>query len=631
MSGFDAGDVAENTANKTIERAMQSVYEPISTLVGVGRAKFFEDFSKYYKYVYSKCANVRTILSKSKSEPIERIYVPSSFRCEKVKYSDLDIVKKVRKLERIVVKGNGGTGKTIFFKFLWLSLFNEPQGKIPLFVELRRLNDITSPNISAFCRSELQSSAIFSDPVFEKLCQQGKFIFIFDGFDELERSVRPVVEKQIIQMSYQYQNCGFVLSSRDDDRFSSWQGFTVYGVCDLSLDEAKKIIEKIDFEPKSKRKFLDGLTKEFYERHQHFLSSPLLVTMMLMTFYQNASIPDRLSSFYKNAFHTLLLWHDATKDSYERERFLSLENFRVLFSIFCLISYYKESHDFEEETLRGTIKKSIQYAQNMDQLKSLKDSDIEAVKLDFWQSANLLQKDGIIYSFLHRSFQEYFAAECVMTILNDGISELLSKFASRHTDKSLEMCFEIHPDKVIDEYIKPCYSRLLEAGVFRKTILKNEESLLQLDISLVFEREGRIALSKFGSISPFRHFDDILALSRLTPDVELNVFENDGFSAVGRVLRSIDTSKLEKSDYELGIRANGVKDVSVSIRATGKKKIPLREINELKRSIADNLSKELDVAEKRFRRRTAEIGKAVEDLLQSRSNREKSIEEILGI
>ncbi|MBO6605171.1 MAG: NACHT domain-containing protein, partial [Roseicyclus sp.] len=355
-------------------------------------------------------------------------------------------MNRIRKLERVVIKGSGGSGKTVFFKYLWLTCFVESEGRIPLFVELRRLNDLTNLNLIAFCRSELQSNAIFSDSVFEKLCEDGKFLFIFDGFDELRKESRAAAEKQIIDLSYRWTNCGFVVSSRDDDRFNAWQGFEIYSVCTLSRSDVKDLISRITFDEKTKKNFLSLLTKDFFQENIHFLSSPLLATMMLMTFFQNASIPDRLSSFYKNALLTLLLWHDATKDSFERERVPSQESFRTLFAVFSFITYYEGIHEFEEDDLRAYIRRSLDYVGKLEEFSSSGRLDVDDIKQDFWQSANLLQKDGLTYLFLHRSFQEYFAAEFAMTILNDNLAEVLNVFSQRNFDRTLQMCFEIQED-----------------------------------------------------------------------------------------------------------------------------------------------------------------------------------------
>ncbi len=107
------------------------------------------------------------------------------------------------------------------------------EGKIPIFLELRRLNDIQSIDIAAFCRNELQSDLSFGKGIFERLCEAGRFEFIFDGFDEVNRESRKVVEKQIINLSEKYKNCGFLISGREDDRYSDCSDFEIYSVSPL--------------------------------------------------------------------------------------------------------------------------------------------------------------------------------------------------------------------------------------------------------------------------------------------------------------------------------------------------------------------------------------------------------------
>ena len=166
--------------------------------------------------------------------------------------------------------------------------------------------------------------------------------------------------------------------------------------------------------------------------------------MMLMTFNENATIPSKLTEFYKSAFQTLLTWHDSTKDSFERDRALSVDEFRKIFSTFCLLTYYEQSFEFDEDSFRKYIQKALKYHSIT--------ADLDDVKNDICESANLLQKDGLNYIFVHRSFQEYFAAECTMHVISGKAKDFLDVFSSRPLDDVFAMCHEIHPELVFDEY-----------------------------------------------------------------------------------------------------------------------------------------------------------------------------------
>ncbi|MEL6627998.1 MAG: NACHT domain-containing protein, partial [Bacteroidota bacterium] len=438
-------ELAAQVATQLIKDSLTSIYGPIADFLTVKKGQFIESFSSYCTLVHGKCSLVRTLYSKNKPMPLRDVYVRTRFTQGQRKFSDRDIINKFSSGRRIIIKGNGGSGKTIFLKHLWLSLFEQSSGRIPIFLELRRLNDLQSIDIASFCRNELQSDMSFGKGVFEKLCQAGRFQFIFDGFDEVNRENRKTVERQVISLSEKYQSCCFLVSGREDDRFSSWGDFEVYSVSPLQLSDVKELIENIPFDRKVKRKFLETLKEDFFDQHRSFLSSPLLAVMMLMTFNENAIIPSKLTEFYKSAFQTLLTWHDATKDSFERDRALSVDDFRKVFSTFCLITYYDQAFEFDEDLFRRYIKKSLKYHSIT--------ANLDDVQNDICESANLLQKDGLKYIFIHRSFQEYFAAECAMQVVSGKAKDFLEVFSKRIRDTVFAMCYEIHSELVFDEYL----------------------------------------------------------------------------------------------------------------------------------------------------------------------------------
>ena len=110
------------------------------------------------------------------------------------------------------------------------------------------------------------------------------------------------------------------------------------------------------------RKFLCSHKKDLWRKHESFLSSPLLATMMLMTFSQFADIPNKVHLFYDQAFDTLFYKHDAVKELYQRKMYTNLTGdiFRKFFSLFCLVSYYDQIFEFSDEEVRKYIKKGIE-------------------------------------------------------------------------------------------------------------------------------------------------------------------------------------------------------------------------------------------------------------------------------
>lgn len=225
MTNDPITNAAIDISTDVVKLALAQMYNPISEFLSVNKAKFFENFEDYCNLVYRKCSNLRTLYAKSKAVSIDELYVETHFEQDGNRYSDKELVKFFAEGRRLVIKGNGGSGKTIFMKYLWIERFRGSGGKIPIFVKLRRLNDLNHIDLATFCRSELQSDMSFGTGVFDKLCAAGKFEFIFDGFDEINRTHRKTVEKQILSLSEQYRGCSFLVSGREDDRFTSWGGF----------------------------------------------------------------------------------------------------------------------------------------------------------------------------------------------------------------------------------------------------------------------------------------------------------------------------------------------------------------------------------------------------------------------
>jgi hypothetical protein len=75
-----------------------------------------------------------------------------------------------------------------------------------------------------------------------------------------------------------------IVSGRPDDRFASWQEFSVFRVEPLDKQQVIQLVDKIDFDLNVKKKFIEAIEKNLYLKRKDFLSSPLLASMMLLTF-----------------------------------------------------------------------------------------------------------------------------------------------------------------------------------------------------------------------------------------------------------------------------------------------------------------------------------------------------------
>ncbi len=179
--------------------------------------------------------------------------------------------------------------------------------------------------------------------------------------------------------------------------------------------------------------------------------------MMLMTYDEFAEIPSKMHIFYDQAFNVLYNKHDATKASFRRKFYtpLSVDDFKRLLSTFSLFSYIDRKIALTDKEAREYVRKATQYESiNIDP-----DSYIS----DLHESVCILLKDGDLYTFLHRSFQEYFVALFLASREVDRISAILDAIVDHvSSDGVISLLIDMNRDAFETQYFKTKVSSLRE-------------------------------------------------------------------------------------------------------------------------------------------------------------------------
>ncbi len=439
------------------------------------------DFRPHFTFAYHRCTKIKTLFSRDQPVDLLTHYVHLTYRLDNQTFDEFSLIEKIMELKHALIISTGGAGKSMFMRYLWIALFINPRGKIPIFVELRRLNEIDDVDFNAFLfRTAIQSSDVRAQEFFQGALNEGQFALILDGMDEVHEAKRNKVELQILELASKYPGNVVVLSGRPEDRYNGWQSFYRFTIEPLSNKQTIELVNRIEFDKAIKSRFVRKLRKGEFKKHSSFLSRPLLAVIMLVMYGYYAEVPEKVHLFYEHAFDAMFYLHDASKEAFSRQRYTSYQKdlFKRYLGYFSLITYNDEIISFSPTELSDYLSKAARLANEP--------IDKEAFIRDLKECVCVLHDDGINSVFTHRSFQEYFCAFCLSQTPTARVAPLLKRFALRPADAVIALLYDMNPPLVEDAYLLPCFNELEE--LLRK--LPNSPSLE--NILDAFELEFRI-------------------------------------------------------------------------------------------------------------------------------------------
>ncbi len=439
------------------ERLEKTLKGPAKAL-GIRALAALQGYSSYLAETNERVSTFKTFADPTKPVSVLDHFVETRFsllRSNRVINQD-DMLARLKRPSRIVISATAGFGKSMVMRYLALALFENPMGKIPVFLELRNLNRISSPDIVTFINNSYRQVSAIQVESFRQGLSSGAFVLILDGFDELNHDLRPIIEDQILNLVRTYPALSIVVSGRPDDRFKSWRAFSLFKIQPMKEPQVIDLLNKLEYDKGVRKRFIQKIRGGLFESHESFMSTPLLAILMLLTFEQNANIPDKMHLFYGEAFRTLFHKHDALKEQYDRSRKsgLAVDEFEKVFAVFCLKTYVLEKLEFTPTEIVKNINDALSYEQ----------SDTKAVDFlfDIEEAVCLFVKEGNSYFFVHRSFQEYFTAVFLSTCAESIRDEFIEQVSSRYWDNVLPMLFDMAGDQIAPTWVASNSERYLK-------------------------------------------------------------------------------------------------------------------------------------------------------------------------
>lgn len=447
-------------------------------------------FIAYYKRAYNNYSIINTLAFKERVKKLKDIYIPLT-----IYPVDNKKEKKLTKIEgypkelldkygRILITDTAGMGKSTLMKRMFLDVIDGQFG-IPIFIELRRLNE----NNDILNEVAIQLGGLndgFDKGILETLFVDGEFIFFFDGYDEISSSNKAFVTRNIQDFVAKAPNNKYVLTSRPEEELACFGEFQEFRIRELKKVESYDLLRKYDISGKTSRLLISKLETGNYSMINEFLKNPLLVSLLFAAFDFKQTIPLKKHIFYRQVFDAYFDSHDLSKgDSYvhEKKSNLDLDDFDKVMRKIGYECLRKQKIEFEKDELLNIIDSAKSGFSN---LKFASTSLLG----DLLKAVPLFCQDGMYYKWVHKSLQEYFAAEFIYKDSKNNQDAILTAlYKSKKIDlyiNLLDLYFDIDPVGFQKNIVKPLlesYVEYYEKFYFHSDVISSEAVNLRLTIT----------------------------------------------------------------------------------------------------------------------------------------------------
>ncbi len=370
-----------------------------------------------------------------------------------------------------ILAGTGGLGKTMMMKhFLITAIDNYHETRcLPIFINLKDFK--TDSDFVTNIYEQIASTWDASKEDLQNLLTSEHTLLLLDGLDEMRSSLLNDFLQMVGTFIEEYPSSQIIISSRPFSKFIEYDKFTIAHLCPFTKEQSLELVHRLDFRPDSpdiKANFERELDKNLYKSHKEFADNPLLLTIMLMTYEQFAEVPSKMYIFYERAYLTLSKEHDANKGAYSRilHTGLHTDEFRRYISMFSALSYYDEIFEFSRVDIERYMKK-ISFSDGVER----KNITLDNLIYDLCYSLCLMYNEGMLYHFIHRSFQEYFCALFFSYQMDEELKEISDIFEkgklrnygfSRADDNTFGMLYDMIPEKIKKYVFLPTLEKIIK-------------------------------------------------------------------------------------------------------------------------------------------------------------------------
>ena len=299
-----------------------------------------------------------------------------------------------------------------------------------------------------------------NDEIFDCYAKSGKFVILLDGFDELDELVIKKTITTIENWAERYNSCQMIITSRPNSDITRCRFFQIVYLSQLSKNDFKPFLTKIGIREPTLSNLLDAID-QCPSEISGLLITPLLLTLLAYVYQADQAIPNELPDFFQRLFAIVFSRHDSTKPGFRRTHKTGLSETKIerLFEAFCF-SVLK--HNYTVALTADQFYTAFQSAEKLSDTPCDKDSFLH----DITKTACLMQDDGNIIEFIHKSLLDYFAAAFVKHCTEGqakSFYQQIINFNLNHTKWTQTLQFLSKIDTY--RYIKYCARPLLTTSI----------------------------------------------------------------------------------------------------------------------------------------------------------------------
>jgi len=391
----------------------------------------------------------------------------------------LDPVQVIRHHPRCVFLGDPGAGKTTLLKYLALNVINKKLTSLPdlpIYIDLNKFAGSPFQNPLEFAAHQWEQEYNFPQAdaysYMTSNLDNGKALLLLDALDETligatedeaEASYKQVAN-EILKLSKRYSKSPIVVTARKAGyrQRNIIPGFSQFEILEFRTEDIAQFINNwFDASEKpQKRAKVSSLTKQL-ERHPRLhsiASNPLLLSLIVIVYEAYNALPEGRTKLYGRCIETLLFDWDRRHDTPLRNELGTEDKQRLLREIAWHFHARRQRYFPEDELLQVIHAFLLTINQPGDRSRQILQEITTINGLLKVQARHL-------YSFLHLSFQEYFAAEYASEFL------LLEELLKYLGDPSWEEVILLYANKVSDA-----------SPLLQKLLYGDDEQKLQEDI-----------------------------------------------------------------------------------------------------------------------------------------------------